>query len=141
LRKSFNRKALWGFEKVAATQVKTSVLYSCFYIAHHFKTRHMELTSLLHSLQCPLPEADQRQIQQQLEAYINYLITNDFNRLVQLLYTVDVDEQKLKVILQQQPHKDAAAIIAELLLARQLQKAETRRQFSQAGAYDEDERW
>jgi hypothetical protein len=101
----------------------------------------MELTSLLHGLQCPLPEADQRQIQQQLEEYINYLITNDFNRLVQLLYTVDVDEQKLKAILQQQPHKDAAAIIAERLLARQLQKAETRRQFNRAGASDEDERW
>jgi hypothetical protein len=60
---------------------------------------------------------------------------------VQLLYTVDVDEQKLKAILQQQPHKDAAAIIAELMLARQLQKAETRRRFNRAEAFDDEERW
>jgi hypothetical protein len=105
------------------------------------KTQQMEITSLLHSLQCPLPETDQRQLQQQLEKQINYLINNDFNRLVQLLYTVDVEEQKLKAILQQQPHKDAAAIIAELMLARQLQKADTRRRFNRAEAFDDEERW
>ena len=101
----------------------------------------MEPVALLQSLQCPLPERDQKELKQRLEDYINYLIQNDFGRLVQLLYTIDIDEQKLKHILLQQPEHDAAQIITDLIFSRQQEKRNSRQEFTQASAIDEDERW
>lgn len=40
-----------------------------------------------------LPAMEKEQLRQQLIVYINHLLLNDFNKLVQLLYTVDVDEK------------------------------------------------
>lgn len=57
-----------------------------------------------------------------LEAAVNHLINNDFSGLVQLLYRVDVDEEKLANRLKANPMQDAATIISNLLLERQLQK-------------------
>ena len=103
---------------------------------------YMEILSLLQSLDVSLPEAEKQQLKQRLEAYIDYLINNDFNRLVQLLYIVDVDEQKLKGILLQQPEQDAAQIIAELLIKRQEEKACSRQWFTTpAPEMDNEERW
>ena len=48
-----------------------------------------------------------------LIAYINDCINHDFNKLVQLLYRIDVSEQKLKTILQSHPNEDAAKLIAK----------------------------
>ena len=53
-----------------------------------------------------------------LIAYINDCINHDFNKLVQLLYRIDVSEQKLKTILQSHPNEDAAKLIAEVIVAR-----------------------
>lgn len=50
------------------------------------------------------------------------MLNHDFEKLVQLLYTVDVSEKKLKAELQDHPEKDAATLIADLLLERQAQK-------------------
>lgn len=102
----------------------------------------MEILSLLQSLEVALPEAEKQQVKQRLEEYINYLITNDFGRLVQLLYMVDVNEHKLKSILRQQPERDAAQIIAELIMARQEEKAHSRQWFAAAASNrDDEERW
>ena len=101
----------------------------------------MDLIPLLQSLQFSLPEAEQVQQKKKLEQYINFLINNDFNRLVQLLYTIDVEEEKLKTILLQQPEQDAASIITELILRRQEEKLRYRQQHSTASALDEEERW
>lgn len=53
-----------------------------------------------------------------LIAYINDCIQQDFNKLVQLLYRIDVSEQKLKIILQSHPNEDAAKLIAEVIIER-----------------------
>jgi hypothetical protein len=58
----------------------------------------------------------------QLEEAINRMILQDFNGLVQLLYRVDVDEQKLKKILHGAMDVDAARLIADELILRQQQK-------------------
>ena len=101
----------------------------------------MDVNTLLQTLQTPLHPAEKKALYKQLEEYINYLITNDFQRLVQLLYTVDVNEQKLKTVLQQQPERDAAAVITELLVQRQEEKAQTRQQFKEGWQGPEEERW
>lgn len=53
---------------------------------------------------------------------INQLIVADFEKLVQLLYRVDVDEAKLKRLLQENAGEDAARVIALLLIERQQKK-------------------
>lgn len=53
-----------------------------------------------------------------LIAYINDCINHDFNKLVQLLYRIDVSEQKLKTILQSNPNEDAARLIAAVIIER-----------------------
>jgi hypothetical protein len=78
----------------------------------------------------------------QLSAYINQLIKNDFDKLIAYLYRIDVNEQKLKLLLQQNPDEDAGNIIATLIIERQQQKIKSREQFSpQENNFDEEEKW
>ena len=53
---------------------------------------------------------------------INELINKDFPSLVQLLYRIDVDENKLKENLKQHEDFDSASVIADMIIKRQLQK-------------------
>ncbi len=53
-----------------------------------------------------------------LIAYINDCINHDFNKLVQLLYRIDVSENKLKTILHSNPTEDAAKLIAAVIIER-----------------------
>ena len=53
-----------------------------------------------------------------LASMINELIKNDFSKLVQLLYRIDVSEAKLKNILQAHPNEDAGKLIAQVVLER-----------------------
>jgi hypothetical protein len=78
----------------------------------------------------------------QLSAYINNLIKNNFDKLIAYLYRIDVNERKLKSLLQQNPDEDAGNIIAALIIERQQQKIKTRQQFSQReNNFDEEEKW
>lgn len=81
------------------------------------------------------------QLKGQLTVYINDLIIKDFPSLVQLLYRIDVDEKKLKNILHQQQHTDAATIITELIVERQMRKKEMKQGFKKPGDSSEDELW
>ena len=53
-----------------------------------------------------------------LETMINELIKEDFSKLVQLLYRIDVSEAKLKNILQANPNEDAGKLIAQVVIER-----------------------
>ena len=76
-----------------------------------------------------------------LAAYISELINDDFEKLVRLLYRLDVSEKKLKTLLTTEVNADTGNIIADLIIERQLQKIQTRKQFSQPDEVipDEDE--
>src|SRR5579863_4186645 len=80
-------------------------------------------------------------LRQKLITLINEIIHEDFNSLIQLLYRIDVDEKKLKRLLKDQPDTDAAVLIAELIIQRQLQKIESRRQFNGNEKTDPDHTW
>jgi hypothetical protein len=78
----------------------------------------------------------------QLSIYINSLIKDDFKKLITYLYRIDVNEQKLKLLLQQNPQEDAGNIIATLIIERQQQKIKTREQFiKRSNSFDEEEKW
>src|ERR1035437_9620417 len=67
-------------------------------------------------------DISRNELQQKLIVFINDLIQNNFQRLVAILYKVDVDENKLKRILKEDAGKDAADIIARLIIEREIQK-------------------
>lgn len=92
-------------------------------------------------LNTSLTPAEQEGLQKELEAQINYLIAHRFEVLVQALYRLDVDERRLKSLLQQHPSTDAARIIAALVIERQLQKLRTREQFRANPDIPEEDKW
>jgi hypothetical protein len=61
---------------------------------------------------------------------INELIKNDFSKLVQLLYRIDVSEAKLKYILQAHPNEDAGKLIAAVVIERLADTKKAREMFS-----------
>ena len=82
------------------------------------------------------------EIRDQLSKKINELIVNDFQKLVALLYRIDISEPRLKKLLGDENHEDAGKVIADLIIERQLQKIKSRQQFKQKSEdIDETERW
>jgi hypothetical protein len=83
------------------------------------------------------------ELKNKLANYIHHLINNDFNKLVSILYRIDVSEQKLKLLLEGNRSEDAGMIIAELIIERQQQKLQSREQFRKTGenSIDENEKW
>lgn len=74
-----------------------------------------------------------------LAAFINDLINRDFDALVQLLYRIDISEEKLKKLLRENPGENAGDIIARLIIERQLQKAESRKRYGTGDTSASDE--
>jgi hypothetical protein len=80
--------------------------------------------------QLPLHETDSYQaFQQQLAKEINEMIEHNFQQLVQLLYRIDVDETKLKTMLQTHTQQLAGNLIADLMIQRIQQTLLTREQY------------
>jgi hypothetical protein len=78
----------------------------------------------------------------QLAAFINQLIQHDFEKLIFLLYRIDVSEAKIKSLLQHNPDEAAGNMIASLIIERQLEKIKTRQQFRKADdEFTEEEKW
>jgi len=79
---------------------------------------------------------------EQLAAAINECILTDFDKLLQLLYRLDIDEVKLRSLLKDMPGQDAGLIIADLIIERQVQKIKSRQQFSQRDHdISEEDKW
>ena len=84
-------------------------------------------------------------LEEVLAEKVNAMIRRDFGALVQLLYRIDVSEERLRRILNADTGEDAGRIIARLIMDRQWQKIESRRQYRRDDAgsdADADaERW
>jgi hypothetical protein len=76
-----------------------------------------------------------------LSRLINDLINDDFEKLVQFLYRLDIDEKKLRNILEINEGRDAGEMIADLVIERQIQKIKSRREFKRDENISEDEKW
>jgi hypothetical protein len=97
---------------------------------------------LQQNFELPMAIKEMQDAEKFLAAKINTLIKNDFNFLVQILYRIDVNESKLKQVLKENPTEDAGKIIAALLIERQLQKVNTRKQFkNKDNNFSEEEKW
>ncbi len=73
---------------------------------------------------------------------INDWIINDFDQLLQWLYRIDISENKIRNLLKAQPGTDAAEMIADLIIERQLQKIKSREQYSRRDPdISEEDKW
>jgi len=103
-----------------------------------------DLTAIINQeLGLLLPEqisADE--LRRRLSVHINYLIEHDFQKLVSVLYRVDVNEKKLKQLLKENPGEDAGLIIADLIIERQLQKIKSRKEYRRdENNISDEEKW
>lgn len=81
-------------------------------------------------------------IREKLLVLISELINNDFQALIQLLYRIDINEKKIRIYLDKKAGEDAASVLADLIIERQLQKIESRKRFSSGGTSgSEEEKW
>jgi hypothetical protein len=80
-------------------------------------------------------------VKRKLMDLLNELINNDFEALIQLLYRIDVNEKKIRDLLNENDSKDAAPVIAELIIERQLQKIESRKNYRSKNDNSSEERW
>jgi len=64
-----------------------------------------------------------------LSQVLDHLISKDFNQLLNVLYRIDVSEEKLKEALATKP-ENTSTIIAKMILERELQKVATRKKYS-----------
>jgi len=100
------------------------------------------LPVLRQSLEIDLPENISFELlKERLSSHINFLIQSDFQKLASILYRVDVSESKLKNLLKENQGFDAASIITDLIIERELQKIRSRQEYRNDENISDDERW
>ncbi len=82
-----------------------------------------------------------RDLHTRLAAYINDLIVNHFDELVNLLYRIDVSEQKLRDLLKENSSGNAGELIATLIIDRQVQKLKFRQEHGRNTNTSDEEKW
>jgi uncharacterized protein YwgA len=106
-------------------------------------TINKELVPALNaSLEITLPDnIPLEELKQKLSLHINHLINHDFEKLVSLLYRIDVNENKIRQLLKQKEGENTAGIIADLIIERQLEKIESRKKSAKNESIPDDEKW
>jgi hypothetical protein len=78
-------------------------------------------------------------IREALIEKLNFFLDHDFEKLLWILYRVDVSEQKAKAALAEKSDHPPAEVLADLIIQRQLQKAETRLKYRSGMKENEDD--
>ena len=77
-----------------------------------------------------------------LASVINDLLNNNFQKLIGILYRMDINENKLRRLLEENKNADAGMIIARLMIERESQKILTRKENSKKDRnISDDESW
>lgn len=77
-----------------------------------------------------LPSNDLEALEYKLASVIQHLLRHDFNRLLHILYRIDVDERKVKEAMIDADEDIIATRIARLIIKREVQKTEIRLRYS-----------
>jgi len=72
----------------------------------------------------------ENQLRQAMIDAFAYLIDHDFPKLIQILYKADVDQFKLKELLESDTGLSSAEVIADAYIKRQMAKIETWKKYS-----------
>ena len=75
-------------------------------------------------------------------SYIENLVNHNFERLISMLYGLDVNETQLRKVLKENSGTDAGKIIATLIIERQIQKIHSRKMNGREDEpIDEADKW
>ena len=75
-------------------------------------------------------EQSYEELKSKLASYLNNLMTTDFNKLVSILYRIDIAQEKAMAELAENTQRETAGeTLARLIIERQLQKVITRRKY------------
>ncbi len=75
--------------------------------------------------------ADLEKLREVLSNYLNRIIIEDFNKLIAILYRIDIPEGKARAALAAKKEEESAGeILTDLIIERQLQKIKTWRKYS-----------
>ena len=88
-------------------------------------------------------EEYKKELLAQIALVIQCLINNDFQKLINILYRIDVPEIKVKEIISTNP-QNLALSIAELILDREVEKAEIKKKYKEINdnnQNDDEEKW
>lgn len=101
------------------------------------------ITAINKEMNLALPDsASFEQMRERLRTAISLLIAGDFQQLVYVLYRIDVNERKLKYLLQENVGEDAATIITDLIIERQMEKIKSRKEYTrQDDNINDEDRW
>jgi hypothetical protein len=104
---------------------------------------HIELIQNINKeLAIELPEKIAlNDLEENLSLHINHLIEKDFEKLVSLLYRIDVNENKLKNVLHIYADENAGKIIAKLIIERIREKTDSRKRNRGNNNFNEEEKW
>ncbi|WP_242922665.1 hypothetical protein [Pontibacter liquoris] len=78
-----------------------------------------------------LPASDLEALFYKLSRVVLHLLHTDMNRLLHILYRIDVEEQQVKQAMVADDDEIIAERIARLIVKRELQKAQLRQKYSQ----------
>jgi len=68
-------------------------------------------------------------LQEKIAAVISQLLQNNPERLLNLMYRLDIDETKFRFVIQNGPEENVARQLAELVLEREMQKVYWRNKY------------
>jgi len=81
------------------------------------------------------------ELKQKLAQHIDYMITHDFEKLIYHLYRIDVNEAAIRQLLDLRKGENASGLIADLIIDRQLNKIQSRKETKSDPDIPEDEKW
>lgn len=73
------------------------------------------------------------QLKKLLASKLTQMIDHEFDKFINTLYRIDVNESKVKEILADEPMDKAIELIADLIIHRQMEKAITRKKYAPPG--------
>jgi hypothetical protein len=92
-------------------------------------------------MQLTIAGDDPSQLRELIAQRVNELIGTDFQKLVAILYRIDVNETRLKRLLQEHKGIDTGFIIADLIIERQREKIRSRQSNSGQHPQGDEEKW
>jgi hypothetical protein len=70
------------------------------------------------------------ELREKLEKIVAYLLDNDFERLLNAMYRLDINEEKFKIAMSGFSGNSISNEITNLIITREVQKLQTRKKYS-----------
>ena len=85
-----------------------------------------DLGSLEENMMIPVSGLDRNTIREKLAILIAHLMQDNFERLCQAMYRLDVSETKFDQVMNEKPVEEIPYAVADLVIEREMQKVRTR---------------